>query len=364
MRMRAANLHISRSRRDEHSPGSALVPSAGSGVLAAAPASENTHFPTVTKATIVEASFTFQGHTYRTEITPATLKDSAGIARMVFPGGREQLVEQALRYLAVQNIAKTHITSASGHSLYCVTTLSQLRRVLGTWGHEFKIAEIQQAIDILAGTQISLLYDQPGGGRSGRQRVRKIRANILTQSINDAVMDRGDLERASVAVAFHPLATKAILAMAFWPINVLRVARLKSPLARWLTMRLSHNFRNVERPTILDPGLGYHIRLSTILEERGTQRETRVRACVEKVRHALREMAENDILNRLKPFEEELRKKKAGKTLAIEDALWTLFPSKTFAEEIIDGNAAMVSTKSLRQKLNPEVDLPLDEDSK
>ncbi len=283
---------------------------------------------------------------------------------MVFPGGREQLVEQALRYLAVQNIAKTHITSASGHSLYCVTTLSQLRRVLGTWGHEFKIAEIQQAIDILAGTQISLLYDQPGGGRSGRQRVRKIRANILTQSINDAVMDRGDLERASVAVAFHPLATKAILAMAFWPINVLRVARLKSPLARWLTMRLSHNFRNVERPTILDPGLGYHIRLSTILEERGTQRETRVRACVEKVRHALREMAENDILNRLKPFEEELRKKKAGKTLAIEDALWTLFPSKTFAEEIIDGNAAMVSTKSLRQKLNPEVDLPLDEDSK
>ncbi len=312
----------------------------------------------VTRATIIEASFTFQGHTYRSEITPATLKDETGKPRLIFPGGREQLVEQALRYLAVQSIAKTPVANKNGYSLYCITTLSQVRRVLSTWGHEYKISEIQRAIDILAGTQISLFYEQPG---KSRHRVRKITANILTQSINDAVVNQGDLENASVAVAFHPLATKAIFAMAYWPINVLRVGRLKSPLARWLTMRLSHNFRHAERPTLLSPGKGYHILLSTILEERGTQPEKRLRACVEKVRQALKEMTEADVLNRLQPFVEELRKKKSGRTLAIEDVLWTLYPSKAFAEEIIDGNVAAKPTKALRQKLDP-VELPFDDE--
>ena len=48
---------------------------------------------------------------YRAEILPAQIKDPAtGQERLVFPGGREELVERALRYLAVQQIAKVRLT--------------------------------------------------------------------------------------------------------------------------------------------------------------------------------------------------------------------------------------------------------------
>ena len=48
-------------------------------------------------------------------------------------------------------------------------------------------------------------------------------------------------------MTYHPLATQAILGLAFYPINQLRVGKLKRPLARWLTQRMSHNYRQAQR---------------------------------------------------------------------------------------------------------------------
>ena len=69
-------------------------------------------------------------------------------------------------------------------------------------------------------------------------------------------------------MTFHPLATQAILELAFYPINQLRVGKLKRPLARWLTTRMSHNYRQARKNSFVQND-GYHISLKTILEERG-----------------------------------------------------------------------------------------------
>ena len=59
----------------------------------------------------------------------------------------------------------------------------------------------------------------------------------------------------------HPLVTAAILQMAYFPINALRVGKLKSTLARWLTTRMSHNYRQARENGWID-GDGYHISLA------------------------------------------------------------------------------------------------------
>src|SRR5271166_3602307 len=118
----------------------------------------------VDQAERIAVDFKFASKLYRAEILPAQIKDSkTGQERLVFPGGREELVERALRYLAVQQVAKVRLTNADGrHSVTVFFTLSMLRRHLEKLGHGFNLAEIKEALDILSGTmmEIFLLNDE------------------------------------------------------------------------------------------------------------------------------------------------------------------------------------------------------------
>jgi hypothetical protein len=150
----------------------------------------------------------------------------------VFPGGREELVERALRYLAVQQIAKVRLTNADGrHAVTVFFTLSMLRRHLEKLGHGFMLSEIKEALDILSGTMIRIeLVREEGLGKAKRSKAMK--GLILTNYTHDFADEDPTGENSAVAMTFHPLATDAILRTAYYPINALRVGKLKSPLAR------------------------------------------------------------------------------------------------------------------------------------
>ncbi len=82
-----------------------------------------------------------------------------GQERLVFPGAREQLVERALRFIAVQQIAKTKLTPDLQTGQQAVTIffpLSMLRRHLEQLSHGYKLSEIKEALDILADTRIAV----------------------------------------------------------------------------------------------------------------------------------------------------------------------------------------------------------------
>ena len=127
-------------------------------------------------------------------------------------------------------------------------------------------------------------------------------------------------------MTFHPLATQAILELAFYPINQLRVGKLKRPLARWLTTRMSHNYRQARKNSFVQ-NEGYHISLKTILEERGLSRESRLWDNLKSVREALTEMKKRRILSEMQPFAEELIHAPSKGRPKIVDAIWTLYPS-------------------------------------
>ena len=297
---------------------------------------------TIEKPERLEISFTLRGLKYTAFITTAQITDArTAEQRLVFPGAREELVERALRFIAVQQIARTRLTpdtETGHHSVTVVFTLSMLRRHLEDLGHGFKLSEIKEALDILSNTLIELRLDDESGQSKGRRRFMK--ATILSNYTGDFAERDPTGEDSRVAMTYHPLATQAILGLAFYPINQVRVGKLKRPLARWLTTRMSHNYRQARKNGYVHND-GYHISLQTILEERGLPREKRLRANVEAVREAIEDMKAQNILSQMHPFDEELVHAPSKGRPKIADAIWNLYPSAEFVDEIIEGNKEM-----------------------
>jgi hypothetical protein len=302
---------------------------------------------TLPKAQRIEAPFTLRGKRYIAEILPAQIKDAeTGQERLVFPGGREELVERALRFIAVQQIAKTKLTPDIQTGRQAVTiffSLSMLRRHLEQLGHGYKLSEIKEALDILADTRIAV-EEQTTEAKTGRQRRTRDFASILTHYTASTIEDDHTGEETYIAMTFHPAATAAILELAFYPINQLRVGKLKRPLARWLTTRLSHNYRQARKNGFVQND-GYHISLTTILDERGLPREVRLRDNLKSVREALTEMKERRILSEMQPFDEKPIHAPSKGRPKIVDAIWTLYPSQELVDEIIGGNKQMAQAR-------------------
>jgi len=298
---------------------------------------------TIPKPERLEVPFTLRGKKYTAFVAPAQITDArTGQERLVFPGSREELVERALRFIAVQQIAKTKLIPDAETGRQAVTvffTLSMLRRHLEELGHGYKLSEIKEALDILSDTLIEIRVesdDEPG--QSKRRRFMK--GTILSNYVGDFLEGDSSGEDSRAAMTFHPLATQAILGLAFYPINQLRVGKLKRPLARWLTTRMSHNYRQARKNSFVQ-NEGYHISLKTILEERGLSREARLWDNLKSVREALTEMTKRRILSEMHPFDEELIHAPSKGRPKIVDAIWTLYASAEFVDEIIGGNKKM-----------------------
>jgi hypothetical protein len=298
---------------------------------------------TIPKPERLEVPFTLRGKKYTAFVAPAQITDArTGQERLVFPGSREELVERALRFIAVQQIAKTKLIPDAETGRQAVTvffTLSMLRRHLEELGHGYKLSEIKEALDILSDTLIEIRVesdDEPG--QSKRRRFMK--GTILSNYVGDFLEGDSSGEDSRAAMTFHPLATQAILGLAFYPINQLRVGKLKRPLARWLTTRMSHNYRQARKNSFVQ-NEGYHISLKTILEERGLSREARLWDNLKSVRDALMEMKKRRILSEMQPFAEELIHAPSKGRPKIVDAIWTLYASAEFVDEIIGGNKQM-----------------------
>ena len=139
--------------------------------------------PRIPKPERLEVPFTLRGKKYTAFVAPAQITDArTGQERLVFPGSREELVERALRFIAVQQIARTKLTPdlETGHQAVTVFfTLSMLRRHLEDLGHGFKLSEIKEALDILSDTLIEIRLEPRRRARTNKRR-RFMKGTILT----------------------------------------------------------------------------------------------------------------------------------------------------------------------------------------
>ena len=272
-------------------------------------------------------------------LAPAFIVSKAGAGQAIYPGAREELVERAIRKLAVQQVSNTGLHTAQGSSTQIIRvtfTLSQLRRELDSQGHGFKLVELKEALEVLNKATISLSCSRD---RSLHGINSAVFSNLL-YIYEDK--DEGG-ERSRVAVDYHPLATNAIVNLAFYPINYRRVMSLPSPLARWLVTRMSHRFRQASKHSVID-GTNYQISLTTIFAESGVARPERPYDSLRTVRQALAQLVKENVLHELHPYDEEVSygaPSATGGRRAVTEAVWKLFPSRQFAQEIIEGNIQM-----------------------
>lgn len=277
-------------------------------------------------------------------LSAAVIKGQDGIGQAIYPGAREELVERAIRKLAVQQVVNTglHTIPQSGAQIVRVSfTLYQLRKELTSQGHGFKVVELKEALEVLNKATVNLACS--------KDRTLHGISSAVFSNYAYVYEDDDDSGRGSkVSVDYHPLATQAIVSLAFYPINYQRVMSMASPLARWLATRLSHRFRQATKTAFFDGG-SYQISLETILSESGIARASRLRDNVATVRQALVQMVKEDVLHSMRPYQEDLTYASTKGRKKVVDVVWQLFPSRQFAQEIIQGNVEMNQWRSKHQ---------------
>ena len=316
---------------------------------------------------ILTRRFQHRGEHYELELKPAAIKTEEG-AFLMFPGEREELVLRALRYMAAQQLSPLSLWGHDqGHTqMRLVFTLSQLQNVLAEKlpgakgrqrGHMFKLAEIDEALQVCQGTVMALEFSD------GNKRARHQSGILSEYYALDEVGGGG--QKAQRCVIFHPLATTAALRLEYRSINYRRLMSLPTPLARWIYERLSHLFTNAEKHRPMSeayrPRRGFTLEFETVLNQSGILRRKRLRSNIQEVRAALKELSLAGVL--VPPGEESAK----GGTPFVESlvydegnsagagrrplvgATWTLYPSDLLVQEIIEANI------EYRDRLKPMV---------
>lgn len=275
----------------------------------------------------IERDFECRGAAYRLSIDPAKIKDSDGIVRDYFPGVIEELVEDALRKLAVD-----------GHGLFlddqaAVTfTLYELQQELAKTGHTYSLEQIKKALMVCVGTTIHLTT----------QTGETVFSDHLfeTVGLNTREDWKGQGKKTKAFVRFNSLVTRSIKEGSWRQFNYEISMRFKHIVSRQLNKRMSHHF------TQANLAANYSILLSTILRDFGLTSYTYIRDNLRFVGKALDEMVEKRVIRsyKIQNIYDQERKNK------LVDALIELKPDLNFADQTIKANIKQREVKQLTVK--------------
>ncbi len=271
-----------------------------------------------------------------------TSEPKATASAVLFPGIREELVERALRKLAVQQTIESRVMpDATNGSLTIeiVFSLQQLRAELERTEHGFTVEQIREALQVMHLCNVAVECPNDGflHGKSGA-----ILPTLEFVRRSEDAENLSSLYRAT----FHPLANAAILGQFYHPVNYARVMKLMQPLSRWIATLLNVRFRYATRGIGKDKR-SFRLTLKRILSDSGITPEPRMRDNVERVRAAVQELLAAGFLDRglrLEDFETIQFEKTRGRPKII-NAEWLLYPSDRFAREILEGNTVMRNAK-------------------
>lgn len=308
---------------------------------------------------VLKATKRVKGQVYTVTMTPALVRSATNdrITSSILPGEREELVEKALRKIASESLEHMDISEdENGERAVRVNfTMYQLRKRLSAQGHDFKVSHLQEALEVLQGAMLTIRVE--GKGKEAGVKSSIISDVAWSKSIN------GDEEGRAykVSARLHPLLTRCIITRTFRQIDYKKLMRTSSTLARWLYVRMSHNYTQAKLGEALseicrqhgDRHYGYHLSLSTILEENDLE-YSRTRDAIRAVRTALASLATQGVLqtdihgDNFQGWTESIRYQEQAPARGrrpVEDVIFHLFPSVSTINDII---AANETTRQLR----------------
>jgi hypothetical protein len=255
------------------------------------------------------ADFQYLGKAFTRTLYPARVKDLDGMHRDFYASANEELVEHALRKLAVDQQAgyfdKTNYRSG------VVFTLYQLRDELHKRGHTRSFKQIVLALHILNGSTVEIHSVDSGELLSRSTYLPYLaavsRANLLTDP------------KAKWLVQFHPLITGSIDTVTYRQYNYHLMMSHSTQLARWLHMQLviKYTFASLIKP--------FETRYSTIKRDsRLLDHYGRVRDAIDQLGDALEELKAQNVLS------DVTRRELTGPRGKLLDVVFTLLPSMDF----------------------------------
>lgn len=264
------------------------------------------------------AVFQHRDRTYTVTISPARVKDLDGSQRDYYPSTTEELVEEALRKLAIDQYAGffDRPTFRSG----VVFTVYQLREELKKHGHTRSYQEIVLALNILSKSVIEIREN------TGKGELLAISPYLpaLVAVSRDRLKDD---PTAKWAVQFHPFVTESIDKVTYRQFNYALLMSHESKLSRWLHKYIVLKCTGAD---IIKP---FSIHYATIKRDSGLLNEyTRERAAIDAVERAFEDLKSKGVLNDCK------RDNVIGPRKKLLDVVFTIWPSFDFVKEVKAAN--------------------------
>lgn len=284
-------------------------------------------FTDISKAVAKERECRVGSRTIKVKVKPALIETKPGKPELVYPGEREEIIEDALRKLAV-NGGTVMIDGKVG----VLFTFYQLRQELKRNNHEFKLSEIKEAILVCRGAQLETISEDEETVISS-----SFFPMVGLTTRKDLKLRDGDTR---CYVQFNPLVTDSIQNQTFRLYDYKTSMAIKSPLARYIHKRMSHHWSQASSKHPYTP------RLVSFLKGSPRGLSERMATNVRAMKMALETLQEHNVVQ---SFDDSDRIKDGKK---LKDISYKIYPTDDFVKIIKKANykSNMSATKKALKK--------------
>jgi hypothetical protein len=247
------------------------------------------------------------------EIIPTTIAPSTKTV-FIYPGLREELVEDALRKFSVSGYGYV-----DGSQLQVRFTIRDLMQELASTGHTYSCNEIKEALTILNKAHLSIKINTDGGA------IEESSAYLphLRFAHKRKVVDGNDLCIAQL----HPLIVRAIRGSSFRLFGYRKSMELSSSLARTIHKHLSFYWLNAS------PNHPYTLKLVETLNSTSRGLLPRMNDNTRMMEKALQELIDIKVLS---AFDKHVIR--VPKSKRIDDVTYRVYPTNEYVSTIIKSN--------------------------
>jgi len=264
--------------------------------------------------------FKYRTHDMRVHIRPARLDvrgsdgKPTGETIEYYPSAREELIEHALRKIAIDQ--ESGFFDNSELRSGCRFTLYQLRTHLAAQGHTLRYDELIEGLDILSLSSIEI------EGAGDHVEITYTRMSYLSLLARVRRKDLISDPDAKWLIQFHPLITDSIQRITYRQFNYKRLMNCRTQLARWLISQLVLKYTQASLVN------SFEMRYQTIKRDSALlEGYSRGRDAIAALDAAWAEVKALGVVNSIQKSEQR------GVRAKLEDIIYTLYPSSAFSIE-------------------------------
>lgn len=260
----------------------------------------------------VERVFVCRDKRYRLRMQPARIQNKAGVEKEFYLSKKEELVEDALRKMAIFGDAY-YLDNKMG---FCFN-INQLMNELKKSGHTYSRTQIIHSLQVLALTRFTLTSEDAGDNET------YIFSPIETFGL------KGVDDETHTFVRFSSLVTKSIDENTFRLSDYKVLMSYKNVIARQLHKRMGHHFVQANYAEF------YEISLTTILRDFGLSPQKSLTSNLDDVMIALEEMYTKNSIMQFSADEKTYDVKRRN---MLTNVKFKLHPSESFLNNVRIGN--------------------------